>query len=239
MSYGYKQMQYKKNRKKIILVTGFEPFGGQTVNASWEAVKRLPEEIGGFQVIKCQLPVVFGKAAAKALEEIRRTEAVLVFLTGEAGGREWVTPELLARNARVDLADNEGYIPQEGEVIVEGGPDVIRTGMHVEKIVGKMQDFPISVSENAGRYVCNDLFYLTLHAMQNTDVPVDFVHVPYTEGQNLRRIHRADGQEETEETDVPFLPSDETAAVLERYIELAAADCTATGSDHVAALIRE
>ena len=55
---------------------------------------------------------------------------------GEAGGREWVTPELLARNIRVDLADNEGYVPREGEVIEKDGPDVIRTGMNVEKILG-------------------------------------------------------------------------------------------------------
>ncbi len=228
-------MQNRKNKMKNILVTGFEPFGGQGVNASWEAVKRLPEEIGGFQVVRCRLPVVFGKAAEKALEEIHRIQAALVFLVGEAGGREWVTPELLARNVRVDLADNEGYVPREGEVIVKDGPDVIRPGMNVEKILGQMKGLPAAASENAGRYVCNDLFYLTLYSLQNTDVMVDFVHVPYTEGQNLRRIRRADGQEETEKTDVPILPAEQTAAVLKRFIELAAEEymeqTAASGSD--------
>ena len=158
---------------KTILITAFEPFGGSSVNTSAEVLERLPESIAGCRVIRALLPVVFGKAAEKALQ----TQAQYVFLLGEAGGRETVTPEIRARNLRsARIPDNEGNSPQ-AQAILPGGPDEYRTRIPVDSIVRQMleEGFSVAVSEDAGTFVCNDTYYLV---GMNSRVPVTFVHVP-------------------------------------------------------------
>ena len=160
-----------------ILITAFEPFGGSTVNASAAVLEKLPEEIGGAEVQKALLPVVFGKAAEKALAYT----ADCIFLLGEAAGRKNVTPELRGRNLRnARIPDNEGNKP-EGEKILPEGPEEYRTVFPVEVIVEQMQaeGYGIEVSEDAGTYVCNDTYYLT---GMKAGVPVQFIHVPAESG---------------------------------------------------------
>ena len=158
---------------KQILITAFEPFGGNKRNASAEVLRLLPDEIGGAAAVKVLLPVVFGKAAEKALQQ----DADAVFLLGEAGGRTEVTPERIAKNVRnARIPDNAGNQP-ENEEILPGSPAEYRTGISVEHIVKQMRKERISVtvSEDAGTYVCNDTFYLV--GIQSR-VPVIFIHCP-------------------------------------------------------------
>ena len=158
---------------KKILITAFEPFGGSTVNTSAVVLEKLPEEISGAKVEKALLPVVFGKAAEKALSYT----ADCVFLLGEAGGRTAVTPELRGKNVRnARIPDNEGNEP-EGEKILADGPEEYRTVFPADAIVEEMkaEGYGIEVSGDAGTYVCNDTFYL---AGVKSAVPVQFIHVP-------------------------------------------------------------
>ena len=158
---------------KRILITAFEPFGGKSRNASSETLRLLPDEIAGLEVRKLLLPVVFGKAAEKALEQ----EADAVFLLGEAGGRSEVTPEKRAKNIRdARIPDNEGNQPNNRPVL-PGGAEEYRTAVPVERIVAQMrrEGYRIAVSEDAGAFVCNDTFYLV---GTGSRVPVVFIHCP-------------------------------------------------------------
>lgn len=158
---------------KKILVTAFEPFDGRTVNTSALVLEKLPDTIAGCRTEKVLLPVVFGKAAKKALEY----DADCIFLLGEAGGRNAVTPELQGRNNRdARIADNEGHMPR-CEKILPDKPEELPCRLPVRKIVEKMQaeGYGITVSEDAGSFVCNDTFYLV--NLQSA-APVSFIHVP-------------------------------------------------------------
>ena len=156
-----------------ILITAFEPFGGRERNASAEVLRLLPEKIGGTGVRKMLLPVVFGKAAERAAQQA----ADAVFLLGEAGGRETVTPEIRAVNLRdARIPDNEGNRPA-GEKILPEGPEEYRSRIAVRRITARMQQegYRIGVSEDAGTFVCNDTFYLV--GTQRRE-PVQFIHCP-------------------------------------------------------------
>ena len=158
---------------KKILITAFEPFGGSVVNTSAAVLEMLPAEIDGAKVEKVLLPVVFGKAAEKALTYT----ADCIFLLGEAAGRTAVTPERRGKNERnARIPDNEGNKP-EGEKILADGPEEYLTVFPVDAIVEEMkaEGYGIEVSEDAGTYVCNDTFYLT---GVKSAVPVQFIHVP-------------------------------------------------------------
>ena len=157
---------------KTILITAFEPFGGREINASAEVLKALPGRIGGFDVRRQLLPVVFGKAA----EAAPQGPFEYIFLLGEAG-RDRVTPETTARNLRsARIPDNEGNQPED-EPVLPGGPEVYRTPLPVGGIVERMtgEGYRIAVSDDAGTFVCNDTFYLVGTGRR---VPVDFIHVP-------------------------------------------------------------
>ena len=156
-----------------ILITAFEPFGGNERNASLEVLKRLPDDFLGIPAGKLTLPVRFHEAADLVLKH----PAGCIFLIGEAGGRQEVTPELRAvnfRNARIP--DNAGFQPKS-EKILDSGPDEYRTRIPAETIVEGMRSegYPVAVSEDAGTYVCNDTFYLV---GTGSRVPVEFIHVP-------------------------------------------------------------
>lgn len=173
-----------------VLVTGFEPFGGDAVNPSWEAVQRLADEIDGVQLTKLRLPVVFGKAAAMAASKAREISADCILCVGLAGGRAAITPEYIGvnlRNARIP--DNDGNTYQD-EPAVAGGPDGIFATIPVRRIAKAIADagIPASVSMSAGAYVCNDTLYSLLYAFRETPVKVGFIHVPYLPEQSEKGI---------------------------------------------------
>ena len=165
-----------------VLVTGFEPFGTDTINASWEAVRRLPEHVANIDVVVERVPVVFGEAARIVEGLIEQEQPDAVLCTGVAAGRAQVTPEYVAINHRhARIADNEGFQPHDEPVVV-GGPDAYFATTPVYAMVEACveQGIPAAVSYSAGTYCCNDLFYSVRHLAQQQypGMLVDFIHVP-------------------------------------------------------------
>ena len=166
---------------KHLLITGFEPFGGETVNPSWEAVKLLPEVIDDVRLHKLRLPVVYGDAARAAIDAVEKLRPDAVLCIGQAGSRSAVTPEFVAINLRhARIADNAGNQPQD-EPVVPGGPAAYFATMPVRRMVEAVEKtgVPCACSYTAGTFVCNDLIYSLLHALRNTETAAGFIHVPF------------------------------------------------------------
>ena len=165
-----------------VLVTGFEPFGADSINASWEAVRRLPKRVADIDVVVERVPVVFGEATRIVEELIGRERPDAVLCTGVAAGRAQVTPEYVAINHRhARIADNKGFQPHD-EPVVAGAPDAYFAAAPVYAMVQACceQGIPAAVSYSAGTYCCNDLFYSVRHLAQqhHSDMLVDLIHVP-------------------------------------------------------------
>ena len=166
---------------KHLLITGFEPFGGETVNPSWEAVKLLPEVIDDVRLHKLRLPVVYGDAARAAIDAVEKLRPDAVLCIGQAGSRSAVTPEFVAINLRhARIADNAGNQPQD-EPVVPGGPAAYFTTVPVRRMVEAVEKtgVPCACSYTAGTFVCNDLIYSLLHALRNTETAAGFIHMPF------------------------------------------------------------
>ena len=147
-----------------ILVTGFEPFGGSSRNASWEAVSLLPETIAGHAVYRMRLPVCYGQAGDLLVEMMRRIRPTVTLCCGVAGGRKAITPELIAVNyRRAAIADNADVL-YAGEKIDPKRPDAHMTRLNVLRMVDAMKSagLPADLSLTAGAYVCNDLYFALL-----------------------------------------------------------------------------
>lgn len=164
-----------------LLITGFDPFGGASINPSWEAVKLLPEYIGDFQIIKLEIPTLFGTAAETVLREADRIQPDVILCVGQAGGRDAVTPERVGINIRsARIPDNGGNQPVE-EPIAPNGPDAYFATVPVAKMAEAIRGahIPGAISNTAGTFVCNDTLYSLLHHYAGTPVKVGFIHVPY------------------------------------------------------------
>ena len=168
-----------------VLITGFLPFGGQSVNPSWEAVSALDSTIGNHRLEKLLLPVEYGEAARRVLEKARELSPQAILCVGQAGGRDAVTPEVIGINLReASIPDNAGAAPA-GTPIVPQGPDGIFSTLPVREMVAaiRAKGIPARLSYSAGAYVCNDLMYTLLNHFRGTDTRVGFVHVPYIPSQ--------------------------------------------------------
>lgn len=166
---------------KRLLITGFDPFGGATVNPSCMAVERLPDQIGECVLCKLQIPTVFGKATAAVLEIARQFCPDTILCVGQAGGRAMVTPERIGVNIRdARIPDNAGNQPR-GEFVDSSGPAAYFSTLPVEAMAQAIRDAGVdaTVSNSAGAFVCNDVLYSLLHHYDGTAVRVGFVHVPY------------------------------------------------------------
>ncbi|HBZ79423.1 MULTISPECIES: pyroglutamyl-peptidase I [Brevibacillus] len=169
---------------KTILVTGFDPFGGEAINPAWESVKRLAEvEAGEYRIVTRQLPTVFGKSVELLLQAIREISPDLVFCIGQAGGRADISIERVAINVDdARIPDNEGKQPIDTP-IVEDGPVAYWSSLPIKAIVKEMRakGIPASVSQTAGTFVCNHLFYGLMHGLDKEYPAVrgGFVHIPY------------------------------------------------------------
>ena len=165
---------------KPLLITGFAPFGTESVNPSWEAVKALPEHIGAWSLHKLLLPVEYGRAAALAAEAANDCGADAILCAGLAAGRTAVTPEAVGINVRdAAIPDNAGR-KCEGEPVEPDGPAAFFSTLPVRKMTEAIHDasVPAKLSYTAGTYVCNDLLYTLLHRFSGTPVRVAFVHIP-------------------------------------------------------------
>ena len=166
---------------KKLLISGFDPFGGEKINPSFEAVKLLPDIIGEYELTKIELPTVFGRAAEIMSAKIEEIHPNAVICVGQAGGRKGITPEVIGINLReARIADNSGAQPQN-EPVCNGAPDGIFSNLPVREMVEaiKNEGLPASLSFSAGAFVCNDLLYSLLYEFKNTDIKIGFIHVPF------------------------------------------------------------
>lgn len=166
---------------KRLLITGFDPFGGETVNPSWEAVRLLPEEIGSYRLTKLQIPTVFGLSAEKVLLAAKELQPDMILCIGQAGGRSGITPEVVAINLReARIPDNAGNQP-ENVPVVKDAPAAYFSTVPVRTMVKAICDagLPGALSYSAGTFVCNDVLYTLLHFLDGTQTQVGFIHVPF------------------------------------------------------------
>lgn len=166
-----------------ILVTGFDPFGGESVNPAYEAVKKLPDEIQGAQIIKMEIPTVFSRSATVVEEGIKKYQPDVVINVGQAGGRSCVTVEKVAINlAEARIPDNDGEQPIDVPLREDGDTAYFAT-IPVKAMVEHVRehDIPCHISYTAGTYVCNSIMYHVLYMTKNKypNILAGFIHVPY------------------------------------------------------------
>lgn len=165
-----------------LLFTGFDPFGGEDTNASFEAVKRLPDEIGGARIVKAQLPTEFDRGVRALLQLIETERPDAVICVGQAAGRAAVTPEKAAINyADARIPDNAGVKPEDA-ALIPGGETVYFATIPVRRIAESIvsQGIPASVSYSAGTFVCNCVMYHALRYAKKSgsSMQAGFIHVP-------------------------------------------------------------
>lgn len=174
-----------------LLLTGFEPFGGETVNPAQDALALVPDRIGTLGIVKLILPVVFGKSIAELRAALREHRPDAVLCIGQAGGRMEVTPERVALNL-IDarIPDNENNQPAD-EPIFADGPAAYFATLPVKDMAAaiRIAGLPARVSNTAGLFVCNHVMYGALYHLAH-ELPGaigGFMHVPYTPEQAARQ----------------------------------------------------
>lgn len=166
-----------------ILVTGFDPFGGEKINPAIESVKKLPDTIAGADIIKLEIPTVIGKSVDKIKAKIEEVHPDVVLSIGQAGGRPDITVERVGINCDdCRIKDNEGNQPID-EKVAEDGPAAYFSTLPIKAMVKNIQDggVPASVSNTAGTFICNHVLYGVAH-IQTTKHPemrTGFIHIPF------------------------------------------------------------
>ncbi len=169
---------------KNILLTGFEPFGGQSINPSEEIAREINDAtIARHKVVGALLPCVFGAAIKELKHQIKLHEPVIVICLGQAGGRAEITPERVAINIDdARIPDNAGQQPIDKPIIADG-PAAYFSTLPIKAIVHELRrrEIPAAVSQTAGTFVCNHVFYGLMHelAMHRPGVRGGFIHVPF------------------------------------------------------------
>ena len=195
-----------------ILITGFDPFGNDTVNPAYEAVKLLPDRISGAEIVKLEIPTVFGKCDHVVHDAILAHKPDIVRSVGQAVGRFDISVELVAVNiADGRIPDNDGNQPT-GQTIRERGENAYFATLPVKAMVDRIRarGIPASVSYTAGSYVCNYIMYCVLH-MVATEFPglkAGFIHVPFMPSQAIGKP-----------ANTPTMSIETTAAAIEAAVE--------------------
>lgn len=166
-----------------ILVTGFDPFGGEKINPAIESVKRLPDKILDAEIIKLEIPTVIGKSVDKIREKIKEVEPDVVLSIGQAGGRPDITVERVGINCDdCRIKDNEGNQPID-EKVVEDGPAAYFATIPIKAMVEHIKEgnIPASVSNTAGTFICNHVLYGVCHikATEYPNMRTGFIHIPF------------------------------------------------------------
>jgi pyroglutamyl-peptidase len=163
------------------LVTGFEPFGGDRVNPSLEALRRLPARLGSLDIATQALPVVYGQALPALREAIAAAAPDIVLCVGLAGGRAALSLERVAINIDdARISDNSGNQPIDRPVIA-GGPAAYFATLPIKAAVAALREagLPAAVSNSAGTFLCNHVFYGLMHEAARARFRGGFLHVPY------------------------------------------------------------
>lgn len=172
-----------------ILITGFDPFGGEPVNPAYEAVKLIPDTIAGAEIVKIEIPTVFGEAGKAVEKGIIENKPDVVVCVGQAGGRSDVQVERVAINlCEARIPDNAGNQPMDEKVQADG-PDAYFATIPVKAMVKNMHDHGLtgSVSYTAGTYVCNNVMYDLLYMIDKKypSIRGGFIHVPFAVQQGI------------------------------------------------------
>ena len=201
-----------------ILLTAFDPFGGEPVNPAWEAVERVraPE---GTELVRLQVPTVFGASGDLVCAAMERERPDLVLCVGQAAGRAALTPERVAINLMdASIPDNAGAQPAE-EPILPGGPAACFSNLPVKALAEAIRaaGVPAAVSNSAGTFVCNQLLYRVMDPVRKKYPTVrgGFIHVPCLPEQAERL-----GKEKT----IPSLALEEIVRGLEAALRFLAAN---------------
>ena len=174
-----------------VLITGFDPFGGESINPAWEAVKVIKDEIAGAEVIKMQIPTVVGKSIAKIHDKMVEINPDIVIAVGQAGGRFGVTPERIAINVTdARIPDNEGNQPIDEPIFADGDAAYF-SNLPVKAMVQEIKEagYPSVLSNTAGTYICNHVMYGILYYIQKEfpNARGGFIHVPYAASQVINK----------------------------------------------------
>ena len=172
-----------------ILITGFEPFGGESVNPAYEAVKLLPDMAGDIQIVKMEIPTVFGEAGKVVETGILQHQPDAVICVGQAGRRADIGVESVAINlVEASIPDNAGNQPMDVKVQEDGDTAYFAT-IPVKAMVKNIKDhgIPASISYTAGTYVCNSVMYDLLYLIDRKypSIRGGFIHVPYATEQGV------------------------------------------------------
>ncbi|MGI6189333.1 MAG: pyroglutamyl-peptidase I [Clostridiales bacterium] len=174
-----------------VLLTGFDPFGGETTNPSYEAVKLVPDTIDDIQVIKIEVPTVFRKSIEKLEQSIEEHKPDIVICVGQAGGRYEISIERVAINIDdARIPDNEGNQPIDEPIFADGDAAYF-SNLPIKAITNEIKKagIPVSVSNTAGTFVCNHIMYGLLYLIQKKyqNMQGGFIHVPFLPEQVLNK----------------------------------------------------
>lgn len=215
-------------RPPVVLLTGFAPFDGHATNPSWEAVRALDGvSIRGHRVVARCLPVSFAASSRELRGALQDLRPALVVCVGQAGGRPQLSLERVAINVDdARIPDNEGYSPIDVPV-VQGGPAAYFSTLPIKAMLAALHaaGFPAEVSQSAGTYVCNHVFYEALHALRRRPTArAGFIHIPYSPEQAARH------------PGAPSMPIETASAALRVAVRVAIDTHTdetiAAGSEH-------
>ena len=193
-----------------LLLTGFTPFDGEAINPALEAVKRVKSEIAGMEIVKLEVPTVFGESVRLVAEAIEREQPDFVLSVGQAGGRAEITPERVAINVDdARIPDNVGQQPIDVPIFADGENAYFAT-LPVKAMAEAIREagLPSALSNTAGTYVCNHLMYGVLYHLNrhHKDAKAGFIHVPYIPEQTA------------DKPGVPSMPLDDIVRALEAAI---------------------
>ena len=174
-----------------ILLTAFDPFGGASINPALEAVKLVANRLAGVEIVKIEVPTVFGLSIRTVTEAMDREQPDAVLCIGQAGGRPDLTPERIAINIDdARIPDNQGNQILDVPVVSDG-PAAYFSTLPVKAMVAAIREagLPASLSNTAGTFVCNHLMYGVLHhaATHCPQVRAGFMHVPFVPSQVTER----------------------------------------------------
>lgn len=169
------------------LVTGFEPFGGDRINPSFEALRRFPARLGGLKIATRVLPVIYGEALPALRRAIVESAPDIVLGVGLAGGRSELSLERVAINIDdARIPDNAGNQPIDRPVVA-GGPSAYFTTLPIKAAAAALREagLPVAVSNSAGTFLCNHVFYGLMHeaARRGGCFRGGFLHVPFLPSQ--------------------------------------------------------
>ena len=174
-----------------LLLTAFDPFGGDAVNPALGAVKLVADKIGRFDIVRLEVPTVFRKSIERVAQAIEEEKPDAVLCIGQAGGRFEITPERVAINIDdARIKDNEGNQPIDTKIF-EDGENAYFTTLPIKAMVEAIREanLPAAVSNTAGTFVCNHLMYGVLYtlAKKYPHIKGGFTHVPFIPAQVARR----------------------------------------------------